>query len=31
MGQTDKSPSYVPTWESLDSRPLPTWFAAAKF
>jgi len=27
----DNSPSYVPTWQSLDSRPLPPWFAAAKF
>lgn len=23
--------SYDPTWESLDSRPLPAWFDKAKF
>lgn len=24
-------PPYDPTWESLDSRPLPSWFDQAKF
>lgn len=24
-------PRYDPTWESLDSRPLPSWFDQAKF
>ena len=27
----DKSVVYQPTWESLDARPLPTWFQDAKF
>ncbi len=27
----DHPPRYQPTWESLDSRPLPAWFAEAKF
>lgn len=25
------TPRYDPTWESLDSRPLPAWFDQAKF
>lgn len=29
-GATDPPP-YDPTWESLDSRPLPSWFDQAKF
>jgi len=24
-------PKYVPTWSSLDSRPLPSWYDDAKF
>src|SRR5205085_9351817 len=24
-------PQYLPTWESLDSRPVPPWFKDAKF
>jgi len=26
-----KTPKYVPTWPSLDSRPLPSWYDDAKF
>ncbi|EGI64546.1 Plasma alpha-L-fucosidase [Acromyrmex echinatior] len=26
-----KTPKYVPTWPSLDSRPLPVWYDVAKF
>jgi len=26
-----KTPKYVPTWPSLDSRPLPSWYDEAKF
>lgn len=26
-----RAPRYDPTWESLDSRPLPAWFDQAKF
>lgn len=26
-----RGPHYDPTWESLDSRPLPAWFDQAKF
>jgi len=26
-----KTPKYVPTWSSLDSRPLPSWYDVAKF
>jgi len=26
-----KAPKYVPTWSSLDSRPLPSWYDDAKF
>jgi alpha-L-fucosidase len=29
--QADAGPPYQPTWESLDSRPVPAWFADAKF
>jgi len=25
------SQSYAPTWESIDSRPVPQWFSEAKF
>ena len=25
------TPNYSPTWDSLDSRPIPTWFEDAKF
>jgi alpha-L-fucosidase len=28
---TASSQTYQPTWESLDSRPIPQWFADAKF
>ncbi len=30
MSPSDQS-LYLPTWESLDSRPLPAWFGEAKF
>jgi len=26
-----KAPKYIPTWPSLDSRPLPVWYDVAKF
>lgn len=26
-----RAPRYDPTWESLDSRPLPAWYDQAKF
>lgn len=29
--QAARALSYDPTWESLDSRPLPAWFDQAKF
>ncbi|MES2330034.1 MAG: alpha-L-fucosidase [Bacteroidota bacterium] len=28
---TTRSQTYQPTWESLDKRPVPTWFTDAKF
>ncbi|XP_020293551.1 alpha-L-fucosidase [Pseudomyrmex gracilis] len=28
---SEEAPKYIPTWSSLDSRPLPSWYDAAKF
>ena len=28
---TARAETYKPTWESIDSRPLPGWFDEAKF
>ena len=30
-GEQDVEFEYKPTWDSLDSRPLPTWFDDVKF
>jgi alpha-L-fucosidase len=30
-GKTSFSQIYAPNWESLDKRPIPTWFTDAKF
>lgn len=31
LGPASGTAPYDPTWESLDSRPLPAWFDQAKF